>query len=207
MPIETEVKHALLSTVVVPDQYALAPVPADHMTNGYRPEAFAGVLLTKDQIAQQMENFGRAFFDLYRQSAGGNQVDVQVVWIEESGHDFYSQLFSSSQYAISSQLHSIHPAHEETLPAFTGQHVLVLDDLLRTGKTMEKAIKIIKAGNPASIHCVPFLEERHPKQRLSFADDTLYTPMFSIPAGLPIVGQGFSYEGKFDALPDIYVRK
>ena len=40
------------------------------------------------------------------------------------------------------------------LPQLTGRDVLVIDDIISTGRTIENAVKIIKAHNPASIHVV-----------------------------------------------------
>jgi len=40
------------------------------------------------------------------------------------------------------------------LPSLTGRDVLVIDDIISTGRTIENAVKIIKAYNPGSIHVI-----------------------------------------------------
>jgi len=78
----------------------------------------------------------------------------------------------------------------------SGMHVLLVDDILDTGKTMQFACEQILALSPKSIKTCVFLDK--PERRLNnYEADWIG---FSIPNQF-VVGYGLDYAGKFRELP------
>jgi hypoxanthine phosphoribosyltransferase len=81
----------------------------------------------------------------------------------------------------------------------TGKHVILVDDIVDTGLTMESIVKEIAALNPESIEIATFLlkPEAYQKQlELKYVG-------FTIPNSF-VVGYGLDYEGYGRNLKDIY---
>jgi hypoxanthine phosphoribosyltransferase len=89
------------------------------------------------------------------------------------------------------------------LPAdFRGKHVLIIDDILDTGSTIDALGRSVKAAGAASIRTCVLLRKRHPRPVLGKADFV----------GLEIddefvVGYGLDYDNLYRNLPDICVLK
>jgi hypoxanthine phosphoribosyltransferase len=78
-----------------------------------------------------------------------------------------------------------------------GQHVIVVEDIVDTGHTLEYLCQVLKGRNPASLHtCVLVRKQR---QGLDFPVDYLG---FEIP-DVWVVGYGLDYADQFRTLPFI----
>ena len=77
-----------------------------------------------------------------------------------------------------------------------GRHVLLVDDILDTGKTMERACVEISSINPQSLRTCVFLDKQENRTN-GFEADWIG---FSIPNEF-VVGYGFDYAGRFRELP------
>ena len=83
-----------------------------------------------------------------------------------------------------------------------GEHVLMVDDILDTGRTSEKIIAALEMQNPASIKTCMLLDKNAPREREFNAD---YVG-FSIPNEF-VVGYGLDFAERYRGLPCIGVVK
>ena len=93
--------------------------------------------------------------------------------------------------------------HHQGMPDLDGEHVLLLDDILDTGRTLH-AIRerILAECNPASVRICVLLRKRKERAREVDADYTA----FDIDDEF-VVGYGLDYEGKYRNLPCVGVLK
>jgi len=77
-----------------------------------------------------------------------------------------------------------------------GKHILLVDDILDTGNTMERAVHEISSHNPDSIKTCVFLDKAERRTNHFHADWV----GFSIPNEF-VVGYGLDYKGRFRELP------
>jgi len=78
-----------------------------------------------------------------------------------------------------------------------GRHVLLVDDILDTGRTLAYLLELLAARKPASIRSCVLV--RKPKQELPLAVDYVG---FDIPDEW-VVGYGLDFDDRFRALPFI----
>jgi len=86
--------------------------------------------------------------------------------------------------------------------AFTGQDVLLLDDILDTGLTLAALRERLLAENPAALHIAVLLEKNRPRPH----DVPVDYRGFQI-ADEFVVGYGMDYQGRFRNLPCIGILK
>lgn len=81
----------------------------------------------------------------------------------------------------------------------SGRHVIIVEDIIDTGRTMRRLISDLKASNPASVAVVSLL----------FKPEALEAPLdvdftgFEIPNKF-VLGYGLDYDGIGRNLPDLY---
>ena len=83
-----------------------------------------------------------------------------------------------------------------------GKHVLVIDDILDTGKTLSAVVKLLRAQRPASLRTCVLLDKKGRRQVPFEADFT----GFEIPDKF-VVGYGLDYAERYRGLPCIGVLK
>ena len=90
----------------------------------------------------------------------------------------------------------------EPLPELRGKHVLVVDDILDTGRTLAAAVDAARAAGAASVSTCVLLDKpgRRVPEGLERADFTGFT----IPDAF-VVGYGLDHDGRWRGLPDICV--
>lgn len=81
----------------------------------------------------------------------------------------------------------------------TGRHVILLEDIIDTGKTLHSFLPEIKSRQPASLKIATFLTKPEALQHDVKAD---YTG-FEIPNNF-VVGYGLDYDGLGRNLPELY---
>jgi hypoxanthine phosphoribosyltransferase len=81
-----------------------------------------------------------------------------------------------------------------------GRHVLILDDILDTGRTLKRLVEHFQAMNPASVR-VGILLRKHGRQEVAFEPDFCG---FDIPNEF-VVGYGLDYNDEYRHLPFIGV--
>ena len=81
-----------------------------------------------------------------------------------------------------------------------GRHILLIDDIVDTGKTSDAIINLLEEKNVASVKCCMLLD-KHERRQVSVNVD--YTG-FTIPDAF-VVGYGLDFAGKYRNLPHIAV--
>ena len=80
-----------------------------------------------------------------------------------------------------------------------GRHVIIIEDIVDTGRTMHQMIDSLSTRNPASVHvCTLFVKPEHMEEHV----DIEYAA-FSIPNDF-IVGYGLDYDQQGRGLKEIY---
>jgi hypoxanthine phosphoribosyltransferase len=83
-----------------------------------------------------------------------------------------------------------------------GRHVLLIDDIFDTGKTLQLAVETLKERNPASVRtCVLLFKERPDNEHLS-----VDYHCFRIPDEF-VVGYGLDFNDYYRNLPEIVTLK
>jgi hypoxanthine phosphoribosyltransferase len=90
--------------------------------------------------------------------------------------------------------------HLEDLPAITGRHVLLVDDICDTGETLSALTTALWQHQPASLRTAVLLWKPS-RSRVDLQPDHA---AFTI-ANEFVVGYGLDYDGKYRNLPDICV--
>lgn len=85
--------------------------------------------------------------------------------------------------------------------SITGKNVLIVEDIIDSGRTLAYLIEILKQRNPESIHLCTLLDK--PERRVKKQVKVDYT-CFEIPDEF-VVGFGLDYDQKYRNLPDIGV--
>lgn len=83
---------------------------------------------------------------------------------------------------------------------FTSKHVLIIDDIFDTGKTMATIVEQLKSKNPKSLKTLVLLLKNNPKQITHYRPD--YT-LFEIEDRF-VVGFGLDYKEYYRGLPGVY---
>lgn len=86
------------------------------------------------------------------------------------------------------------------LPVLTGKHVLLLDDILDTGHTLNRIVGLISAMQPASLKTAVLLWKTE-RNETGLEPDYFG---FQIPNAF-VVGYGLDYDGLYRNLPDVRV--
>ncbi len=81
----------------------------------------------------------------------------------------------------------------------TGKHVIVVEDIIDTGKTLSELLKYLKAQNPQSLKLCTLLDK--PERRVEKEIHVDYVG-FTIP-NLFVIGYGLDYDEKCRNLPTI----
>jgi hypoxanthine phosphoribosyltransferase len=88
----------------------------------------------------------------------------------------------------------------ELVPELRGRHVLLLDDILDTGKTLAHLVNHLRSLGPASLRVAVLLRKRH-RQVVELEPDYCG---FDIPDAF-VVGYGLDYNDEYRNLPYIAV--
>ena len=86
---------------------------------------------------------------------------------------------------------------------FAAKNVLIIDDILDSGQTLELLLKKVRAMNPASLRSCVLLEKNRPDLPHRVQADFVG---FHIPDNF-VVGYGLDYDSLYRNLPDICVLK
>ncbi len=86
----------------------------------------------------------------------------------------------------------------DTRAPVTGQHVIIVEDILDTGQTLDYLLRNFKARQPASLRSCVLLSKPDRRQ----VDVTIDYLGFEIP-DVWVVGYGLDYADRFSTLPYI----
>ncbi|AXF95718.1 MULTISPECIES: hypoxanthine phosphoribosyltransferase [Spiroplasma] len=90
--------------------------------------------------------------------------------------------------------------HKDISKDITGQDVLLIEDLIDTGKTLSAVIEQIQAKKPNSLQVVCLADKIAMHPNFNYPYDAL----FIVPNEF-IVGYGFDYNDQFRQLPNVYI--
>ncbi len=166
------------------------------------------VLVTEPAIRQRVEALGRDLKRLY-----GNE-EITVIAIMNGAILFTADLLRqvdnavrldcirTTSYGSATESHGTPKmVHGLTLDV-AGRHVLIVDDILDTGKTLSLISSMIRGLNPASMRVCVLLDKKGRRQ-VPFEADLVG---FEIPDKF-VVGYGLDYAERYRNLPYIGVLK
>lgn len=164
------------------------------------------ILLASDEIAVRVQDLGKHITSAYTNKP------LTVLGVMTGGMIFCADLVRAIDCPL--QLGVVHARSyvgtesgdltvwTETLPPIAGRHVLVLDDIFDTGRTLDRVVSELKARNPLSVQSAVLL-------RKSVTRDAMFEPdwvAFDIPDEF-VVGYGLDFDGDYRNLPGIGVLK
>lgn len=175
---------------------------------------FQQVLIDRQRIADRVHEVAQAILaDLSRETADGQTLDITLVPILTGSLIFVADLIrhlplrlrirlvSISSYpgcATQSQGVTFQQQLTDIPSDLSGQHVLLIDDILDSGRTLAAARTLLAQRNPASLRtCVLLRKQRPGIQRME-----VDYACFDIPDHF-IVGYGLDYNGYYRNVPDI----
>ncbi|SFF96465.1 hypoxanthine phosphoribosyltransferase [Desulfotomaculum arcticum] len=166
------------------------------------------VLVSLEAIKQKISELGSVISSDY---TGKN---LLVVGILKGAMVFMSDLIRSlsvdvqidfmavSSYGASSQSTGVVRILKDLEQTIEGKHVLIVEDIVDTGLTLNYLQEILKARGPASVRICTLLDK--PSRRE--VDVAIDYNGFSIPDEF-VVGYGLDYNEKYRNLPEIYILK
>ncbi|WFG96800.1 hypoxanthine phosphoribosyltransferase [Spiroplasma citri] len=117
------------------------------------------------------------------------QLKIQIV-IDTMNISSYIGIHSTNKITI----------HKDISKDITGQDVLLIEDLIDTGKTLSVVIEQIQAKKPNSLRVVCLADKVAMHSNFNYPYDALFT----VPNEF-IVGYGFDYNDQFRQLPNVYI--
>lgn len=171
------------------------------------------ILIGRDQIAARVASLAEQIVADLRAEAGGRPVEVTLVPILVGSVIFVSDLIRRLPLRMQIRVMSVssYPGTATTsrgarveasltnLPDdLTGRHVLIIDDILDSGGTLQLARRLIAARNPASLRTCVLLRKQRPEALAAAVDYVA----FDIPDEF-VVGYGLDFDDYYRNLPDI----
>lgn len=161
--------------------------------------------ITEDQLQKKVQEIGKALTEKYK-----DKKDVIAICVLKGSFMFYSDLIRSMEMDISCEFFGVSSYHGAMsssgevnvtldLPRpVEGKHLILVEDIVDTGLTMNYLINSLKARKPASLTTVALLEK----------PEALKVPCQIDHVGFKItnefvVGYGLDYQGFYRNLPYI----
>lgn len=175
------------------------------------------VLITKDRIAARVAEMGRGMAAEIAHASGGDpHVRVVMVPILTGAIVFVADLIRSMNVQM-----SVRPITVTSYPGtstksqgasirgelptdLAGCHVVLVDDILDSGRTLGLLRRVISAQNPASVRIAVLLTKRKPMGREE--EVVVEHSGFDIDDEF-VVGYGLDYDGYYRNLPEIVTLK
>lgn len=169
---------------------------------------FSKVLLSQEQINIRVRELGQ---QISRDYAGK---DLLVVGILKGAFIFMSDLVRAidipleadfmavSSYGMSSESSGVVRIIKDLDQSIEGRNVLVVEDIVDTGLTLNYLVENLKARNPASVKVCTFLDKPERRQVKVNADYNGY----DVPDEF-LVGYGLDYSEKYRNLPYVAILK
>lgn len=164
------------------------------------------VLLTEEQVDQRIREIGARISEDY---AGK---ELHMICVLKGGVFFMCELakritlpvtfdfMSVSSYGDDTKSSGVVRIVKDLDQALEGKDVLVVEDIIDSGRTLSYLMEILKQRNPASIQICTLLDKPERRER---EVDVAYT-CFEIPDEF-VVGYGLDYAQKYRNLPYIGV--
>jgi hypoxanthine phosphoribosyltransferase len=202
----------VLTPILIPDQYQGYSIDQLSVPEHYRPY-LKDVMIPNGLIRDRLESMAREVHEDYR----GKK--LHILCVLKGGDKVFGELSkqleklnalsSKESIPITFDFVRVSSYHNDRsgeikitgdLERLQGMHVLLIEDIIDTGKSMTKLFAIIQQHNPASIKVLSLLTKRIPQGSTFTAD---YVG-FSIPNHF-VVGYCLDYNEHFRDLPHICV--
>ncbi len=163
------------------------------------------VLIPEDQVEAKVKEIGEK---ISRDYAGK---EVHLICVLKGGVFFTCELakritvpvsldfMSVSSYGAGTQSSGVVKIIKDLDEPLAGKHVLIVEDIIDSGRTLSYLIEILKQRGPADIRICTLLDK--PSRRVKKEVQVDYT-CFSIPDEF-VVGYGLDYDQKYRNLPYI----
>jgi hypoxanthine phosphoribosyltransferase len=167
-----------------------------------------GILLTKSQIAEKVAELGKRLAEEY---AG---LEPLMVCVLKGSSIFYADLcramdipirmdfIAASSYGRHSGSSGEVRLVKDLDESIEGRHVVVVEDILDTGLTLQYLTHMLRSRKPASLKLCVLLDK--PERRLA-AIDADYVG-FAVPNEF-VVGYGLDYAERYRNLPEVGILK
>ena len=165
------------------------------------------ILIPEAEVDAKVEEIGRKISEDY---AGKS---VHLICVLKGGVFFTCELakrisvpvsldfMSVSSYGSGTQSSGVVKIIKDLDEPLAGKHVLIVEDIIDSGRTLSYLVEILKQRGPADIRICTLLDK--PSRRVKKEVEVDYT-CFSIPDEF-VVGYGLDYDQKYRNLPYIGV--
>lgn len=173
------------------------------------------ILFSRDQIASRVVELGREIsHDLFEISRNGDTSDVVLIPVLTGSIIFVADLMRQLPHKIRIHLVSVSSYPGKSMESkgvtllgdlpddLTNKHVIIVDDILDSGKTIRMLREEIRKRNPRSIRACVLLRKDIPSARATPCE---YVG-FDI-ANQFVVGYGLDYDDYYRNLPEIGILK
>ena len=173
-------------------------------TNAKIYEDLKGILVTREEIAAAVDKLGAQI------TADYEGKELLLVGILKGSVVFFADLMRAidlpcktefmavSSYGAATKTSGVVNLVKDLTIDITGKHVLIVEDIIDTGRTLSEVVKILKARNPKSFRVITLLDK--PSRRV--VDFTADTSLFTIPDHF-VIGYGLDCGEYFRNLPYI----
>ncbi len=175
----------------------------------------ARVLIDRQRIARRVHELADQIAGDLRVEAGGDgRPPLTLVAVMTGSVIFLADLIRSLPLMMSIRLITVSSYRGKATRAMeariqgplpqdlSGQHVVVVDDILDSGQTLELVRRRLEQARPASVRCCVLLRKQTPAARAV----TVEYIGFDIPDQF-VVGYGLDYNGHYRNLPDVVTLK
>ena len=169
------------------------------------------VLVTKEEIQKRAAELGAQISAFYKEQG---VTEIMVVGILRGSVPFLADLIREMDIPLTIDFIDAKSYGEGTNSSGTvrimkdlvddihNKHVLIIEDIIDTGRTLHMLCNMLWQRQPASLHLCAFLDK--PARRVTDLIPDFYG--FSIPDEF-VVGYGLDYAGRYRQLPYIAILK
>lgn len=167
------------------------------------------IIKTHEEIVSEIKNVSKKLNDKFLDKSdavilitimkGGLPFSLELM--KHLDFDLKMDFINSSSYFLDKQCKEIKTSYEATVP-IKGKHIIIADDLIDSGRTINKIIDILKAYSPKSITIAGIYGKPN---RIKTKYDEIYC-WEEDPKGF-LLGFGLDYDEKYRNLPYIAIIK
>lgn len=186
---------------------AIKPTPAGNPPTAKDPVGPSGIVVSRTQIARRVANLAEELNEYY-----GRQ-EVTLVAVLTGSVVFLADLIRHLAMPVRIEVVRVSSYPEEATEScgvtvlddlpdrLAGRNVLVVDDILDSGHTLQAVLERITAMGPANLRSCVFLRKRRPGRPPAVEAD--YTG-FDVGDEF-VVGYGLDFDNRYRDLPDVRV--
>lgn len=171
----------------------------------YMREDLSRVIVSEEQIRERVEELGQQITETYRAM---ETEEITVICITNGAIIFCADLLRRLQLHAQLDCIRVSSYHDETRPVsepeiidhirldISQRHVLLIDDILDTGRTLKKIVAILSSLEPASLKTCILLDKKG-RREVDYDADFVG---FDIPDTF-VVGYGLDFAERYRNLP------